>query len=385
MYRTTTSIPLLLFVFALSGAAVLGFLCGPQTDASDLTEPVANGETPDPNRIEGHAKCVDCHKTEVRALLASKHATRAFDLLRTAPTAKDYAEKLGIAPQDIARNSLCVNCHATPRRDEASGRLTVLPSVSCEACHNPAGGASGWLNAHAVYGPTGTRREQESAAHYRQRAARCRDAGQLRSTDLYALAKRCFACHVVGDEKLAEAGHDHGNGFELAAKTSGEVRHNFLLDPRVNAEAPTLWTDPLHHGAGRNAAGRKRVMFVVGQLVDLETSLRSLATATAEGDFSDLLVGRIEDAYELLSEDLLDEAKNTDLPEVKQAVAAVEPVWKKLDDDGFSPDDRQLYRDAAERVAQAAREFAQRDGNNLVEIDELRLLPEGPFEGLFQP
>ncbi|MEO8498904.1 MAG: multiheme c-type cytochrome, partial [Planctomycetota bacterium] len=156
------------------------------TIAQELAAPAETVAAPvvDPSRVEGHAKCVDCHRQEIRAWQASKHATRAFDLLRTAPTSVEYANKLGIRPADIARNSLCTTCHGTQQRDEAE-RLHVLTGVSCEACHNASGGESGWLNAHAVYGPRGTRREEESAEHYAQRTATCQTAGQLRSTNAY--------------------------------------------------------------------------------------------------------------------------------------------------------------------------------------------------------
>ena len=354
--------------------------------AQDLAAPAetVSAAIVDAARVEGHAKCVDCHLQEVKAWQASKHATRAFDLLRTAPTSLEYAGKLGIRPADIARSSLCTTCHATQQRDEAQ-RLHVLTGVSCEACHNAAGGERGWLNAHAVYGPRGTRREDESAEHYAQRTAACQQAGQLRSANAYELVRRCFECHVVRDEALAEAGHDHGDGFEFVTKALGEVRHNFFLDRHTNAETATLWADALHHEAGRTAQGRKRVLFVLGQLVDLETSLKSLATATDGNDFSDLMVERIEDAWGLLAEDLLEELQQTEIPEVVEATEAVEPILEKLDDDGFDPGDKQLYLDAATTVGRAAKRFAARNGNELQELDALDLIPEGPFDGAFQP
>ncbi|HUG69618.1 MAG TPA: multiheme c-type cytochrome [Pirellulaceae bacterium] len=354
--------------------------------AQELVVPTEaiSGATVDPSRVEGHAKCIDCHLPEVKAWEASKHATRSFDLLRTAPTSLQYAEKLGIRPADIARNSICATCHATQQRDDV-GRLRVVSGVSCEACHNGSGGDDGWLNAHASYGPPGTRREEESAAHYAQRMAACGQAGQIGSANVYELVKRCFACHVVDNEALAAAGHDHGDGFEFVTKALGEVRHNFFLDRQANAEVATLWTDPLHHGSGRNAAGRKRVLFVLGQMVDLETSLRNLANATEENELSDLMVERIEDAFGLLAEDLLEELKETEIAEVTEATAAAAPVLEKLDDEGFNPADKKLYLDAAATVGKAAKRFAGRTGNELQELDALDLVPEGPFEGVVQP
>jgi len=360
---------------------------GSETQVQEISDGANSGHVAartDPARIEGHTKCVDCHKSEIKAWLKSKHATRAFDLLRTADTAREYAEKLNIRPADIARNSLCVRCHATPQV-KPSGHLGVISGVSCEACHGASGGEEGWLNLHAVYGPPGTRREQETDEHFQKRRDACRQAGQLGSAELYSLVKRCFQCHVVGSEKLAEAGHDHGDGFFLVERMLGEIRHNFLLNEKKNAEVATLWTDPLHAGAGRNGAGRKRVLFILGQMVDLEISLRNIATASEENDFSDLMMDRIEDAIELLAEDILDEVEETELPEVEQVVEAAQPIWEKLDDDGFNPDDKAAYLAAAEKVAKAAQAFASRDGNKMVEIDSLDLIPEGPFDGVYQP
>jgi hypothetical protein len=164
----------------------------------------------------------------------------------------------------------------------------------------------------------------------------------------------------------------------------GEVRHNFFLDRRQNSEVATLWTDSLHQNAGRTAAGRKRVLFIVGQLVDIETSLRSLASATDENDLTDLMIERIEDAVGLLGEDLLEELEETDLPEIDKVVKLVEVVLEKLDDDDFSTDDQKLYLDACEEVAKVAQAFAGRNGSKLAEFDDLDLIPEGPFEGVYQ-
>ena len=51
----------------------------------------------------------------------------------------------------------------------------------------------------------------------------------------------------------------------------------------------------------------------------------------------------------------------------------------------LSTDDKQLYLDAAAKIAELGKDFAKRDGNKLKEIDGLDLLPEGPFRGVFQP
>lgn len=361
-------------------------------DGEAGTDVVNNGQTTtgaessqnDGHRIEGHGKCIDCHKQETKAWLASRHAGRAFDLLRVADPARDYAKKLGIRPTDIARNSMCVDCHATRQIDQV-GRQSVIGAVSCESCHGAAGGEDGWLNRHAVYGPRGTTRNNETDERYKLRTHHSRQAGQLGSSQLYQLVKNCYSCHVVKHEALVNAGHKSGDQFVLLPRILGQVRHNFVLDSSKNAVAPTLWTDSLRGGPGRNASGRIRVLFVLGQMVDLETSLRNLSMATAENDFTDAMIDRIEGAFELLAEDILDEVEDTPLPEIKDVVKVVEPIWEGLDDDGFNADDNEMYLSTARDVAKAAQMFATRDGNKLMELDQLDLIPEGPFKDVYQP
>ncbi len=335
------------------------------------------GEPFGPATVVGQFQCVDCHRSEYVRWSNSKHATRAFDLLRVTESSREYAEAMGIEPAEIAKSSICVQCHATPQHD-ANGRPHVIAGISCEACHNPAGGEQGWLNRHAVYGPTGTRRDEEARQHRQERFEFCNRAGQLRSSDTYELAKRCFECHIVGNEKLVnEAEHPSASrGFEFAEKSLGEVRHNFHLNQQVNAEVSTLWTDPMWQGAGRTAAGRKRLMFVVGALVDLELSLRNLARATDEdGDYFEEMAERVIDAYELLEDDILGEVE-VELPLVEQALEAVEELYEKIDDEEFSlGEDKPACLAAAEAVSRAAREFARtHDGSKLSDLEE----PETP-------
>ena len=45
------------------------------------------------------------------------------------------------------------------------------------------------------------------------------------------------------------------------------------------------------------------------------------------------MVERIEDAFGLLAEDLLEEVEETELPEIEKIVEVVEPVIEKLDDE----------------------------------------------------
>lgn len=350
-----------------------------QSAASTNPQKEAAGEVEAASRIVGGTQCLDCHRSEYVRWKRSKHATRAFDLLGSTASARRYAEALDIEFGEVAAsNSLCVQCHAT-RQIRADGVARVLPGVSCESCHGPSGGVDGWLNTHSVYGEEGGTRSDETKEHYLERKAKCGKSGQLRSEHIYELAKACYSCHLVNNEALVnEAEHPVATqNFDFSIKSLGDVRHNYHLDQQVNAEVATLWLDPLWHGERRTAAGRKRLMFVVGATVDLEMSLRALARATdEEGDYCEAMSERVVDAYELIEEDILEEVG--DLPLLEKLLETAEEIYTKLDDEEFVlDDDRQACVDAANAVAAIAREFAvKRNGNQLDALEE----PEVPDE-----
>ncbi len=336
----------------------------------------------DPARVEGAKMCLDCHRSETAAWFASKHANVVFDELRSNPNSQKYSQALGIKPSDVAKNSVCTTCHATQQRDRA-GQLHVQAGVSCESCHNASGGEDGWLNRHAVYGSYGVRRAEEAPEHRERRIADCRTAGQYRSGDIYQLAKACFQCHIAGNERLLnETDHKAGDsaGFEFVAWSLGEVRHNSFLDPRSNAELPTLWADPFWRADKRaaTAAERRRLMYVLGTLADLEVSLRNRSGATLDGRFSQAMNSRITAAQELL----LGIAEIVPMLELDNLQQALEPAIEKLDE--VSADHQPVFAGAADKVAAAALVIAQhQDGTQLGALDDL--LP-AEFRGdVFQP
>lgn len=248
------------------------------------------------SRVEGHQKCVDCHRAEYRHWLETYHATNAFDKLLTSETGRQFATKLKISPRDLATKSMCVNCHGMPQIDD-HGRFRVIAGVSCEACHGPAGGDSGWLNAHASYGPPGTRRNQESEEHRQHRRSRCHQVGMKTSATPFELARSCHQCHIVGHEQLVNfTGHPSSSeNFEFVKWTTGEVRHNYHLDQSKNALTSTLRT-------GSNSR-QLRLMFVAGQLAKLNVSLHHRAASRdAENmTFSTAMETRIEEALDELN------------------------------------------------------------------------------------
>ena len=168
----------------------------------------------------------------------------------------------------------------------------------------------------------------------------------------------------------------------------GEVRHNFFLKPDENLKVATLWLEA-RQGEARTATGRLRVMFLLGQMVDLEVSLDSLSGGTEENDYTDELIGRIEDAYELLAEDVVEELEPEEddpgFAEIAATVGIVEPIYEALDEDGFDPENKDVYSKAAREIALQAKKFAKRNGKELSAIDELELFSDDEFDGVYRP
>ena len=93
----------------------------------------------------------------------------------------------------------------------------------------------------------------------------------IRPHSLYQLAKNCYSCHVVPQEGLVnKGGHKPGSSFDLVSWSQGEVRHN-------------TWYSKGKENVAADAA-RKRMLYLVGLGVELETGLRAIGKATAEKD-----------------------------------------------------------------------------------------------------
>ena len=98
-----------------------------------------------------------------------------------------------------------------------------------------------------------------------------------RAAAIYDLARGCYDCHLVADERLTDNGHSRGHDdFEFAAWANGEVQHNFLLGAEVDAAAPANHDTSslaLHYAKADTAGGRLRRLYVIGQIAELEATL----------------------------------------------------------------------------------------------------------------
>ena len=220
----------------------------------------------DPELTVGPDQCGECHKNELAVWKETKHHKSFFDITRS-EEGRQIAQKMGI--KRIKRESDCLNCHFTsiPENDA----IVPVAGISCESCHGP---AKNWIDVHNDYGGKDMKKEDESPDHRVKRLADAIAGGMLRPDNLYLVAENCFQCHTVPNERLVnEGGHTAGSAFELVSWSQGEIRHNFLRSDTgdQNMEA---------------SANRKRMMFILGQVLDLEYSLRGTALATAKAEYA---------------------------------------------------------------------------------------------------
>jgi len=317
----------------------------------------------DPARVMGVSKadCKMCHPSEVAAWMKTVHYLSPDQRLRKVEgNTKRYADALGIARDNLLNDSVCSGCHGT--QAEEAGEIRILSGVSCESCHGASGVADGWLEPHRSYHASmEIPRSQETAEHRVQRIERCEKAGMIRSPDTYELAKSCYGCHIVGNEKLVADGHKLASAFEFVSWSTGEVRHNFFVDETKNAEAPTLWAER----TDGTVTSRRRVKFIVGSMVQLEMALRHRAVATNPavipqlGGLAAAANGKLAQINGLAA-----------IPETQAVAALVGPLLGTL----FvpTPNDNDTYTAAADKVAEQARKFAaSNDGSDLAELDAL--------------
>jgi len=357
--RTLVSIPTRGLILAVT---VYATLAGPhRLSAADDGDAAVGGL--DPQKVMGARACLNCHPSESLALLHSKHS-RTHLMLRGA-NAKKYAEALGLK-KPASESMACVQCHATPRTS-FTGTVQVISGVSCESCHGESGGAEGWLNAHAVYGPNGSTPESETKEHRAARLDRVDKAGMIRAGHIAKLANKCFGCHSVRNATLVNAGHKTGGGFEFVGRTIGEVRHNFHMDQSTNAEEPSLWAGR-HDG---DAAARRRIKFIVGVLTDAQIAFATLSgindEEVLESEFPEQLLERAEAPLEYLEVSI--ETLEDDVPE--QLETAFEVIEEGLDADFAEEEGREALAEAAEALDEVVKWFAAQDGKSLEALDEV--------------
>lgn len=320
---------------AILGAVAASFCVELRAETPPFGPPIH-----DPAKIVGADQCAKCHAQEVQQWMRTPHFA-TFDNLHRTPEAKQIAERLGL--RSIKRNDMCLECHYTTQ--DQGGRVRVVSGVSCESCH---GAASDWLAIHADYG-VGATKETETAEHRQSRLAESIALGMNNPHNVYRIAKQCYDCHTVPNERLVNVGgHAAGSDdFELVSWSQGIVRHNFLrTEGRENAAL---------------TPSELRVMYVVGVMADLEYSLRAAAIATERAEYGQKVAARAARMKRRLREI----EQRVPHPLIQAALDAVSTVELKLNNQAE-------LEAAADRISQAAYEFAATvDGGTLPAIDDL--------------
>ncbi len=218
----------------------------------------------DPAKTTGPAACGECHKVTTEIWRNTHH----FATFREMPRNKkgiEIARKMGL--KRIKEGSICLDCHFTNQIKD--GKPEPIAGISCESCH--ASGAD-YIKVHSSFSGK-KKKADETKAEAKARWAKSEAAGMIRPHDLPRLARNCYSCHVVPQEKLVNVGgHPAGSSFELVAWSQGEVRHNvWYNDGKANP--------PASHN-------RQRLMFVIGMAVELEVALRAVGKATAKAGYA---------------------------------------------------------------------------------------------------
>ncbi|HEY7749293.1 MAG TPA: cytochrome c family protein [Aestuariivirgaceae bacterium] len=301
--------------------------------------PVERSVASDQAKIVGPNACAECHKQEAEAWKGTHHFKTFREMPRNSE-AKEIAERMGL--RRIKSESLCLNCHFTVQ--QKSNKKEPIAGISCESCH---GAAQDWIKVHSGF--SGKTAQTETKAEEETRWKLAVSKGMIRTSSLYRLAKNCFSCHVVPQEDLVnKGGHKAGSSFELVSWSQGEVRHN-------------TWYSKGKENVPANAA-RKRMLYLVGLGVELETGLRAIGKATVRRPYAFKMAKRVD----LARKQLASAARAVpNVPEIAQMVEFAYSAGLKLNNDQF-------LTAAADGVSKLLVNITEKyDGSTMAGLDSL--------------
>jgi hypothetical protein len=289
----------------------------------------------DPALTVGPNACSECHKEEAAAWQETHHFKTFRDMPRN-PKGKEIAEKMGV--KRITSAGLCLNCHYTVDNKEKA-----VAGISCESCHS---GGQDWIKVHSGF--SGKNEKTESKAEEEARWKLADSKGMIRPSTLYRLAKNCYGCHVVPQEELVnKGGHAAGSAFELVSWSQGEVRH-------------TTW-----YSKGKNVAAdaaRKRMLYLVGLGVELETALRAVGKATVRKTYAFEMAKRVDRARKQLA------AAAKAAPNVPEIAKLVEFAYSAK----LRLNNERLLTTAADGVSKLLASITEKyDGSTIAGLDSL--------------
>jgi hypothetical protein len=302
----------------------------------------------DPTKIVGPNACAECHKQEAEAWKDTHHF-KTFREMPRRKEANEIAEKMGV--QRIRSESVCLTCHYTVQQKES--REQPIAGISCESCHSA---GEDWIKVHSQF--SGKTEKTETKAEAEARLKLADSKGMIRPSSLYRLAKNCYGCHVVPQEDLVnKGGHPAGSAFELVSWSQGEVRHN-------------TW-----HSKGKDnvpaGAARKRMLYLVGLGVELETGLRAVGRATARKRYAFEMAKRVDRARKQLA------AAAKAAPNVPEIAKMVEYAYSA----GLKLSNERFLTAAADGVSKLLASITEKyDGGSMAGLDSLIPAPD-KFKG----
>ncbi len=302
----------------------------------------------DPAKVVGPNACAECHKQEVEAWKATHHF-KTFREMPRRKEANEIAKRMGV--QRIRSESLCLSCHYTVQEKENAKE--PIAGISCESCHSP---GKDWIKVHSGF--SGKTEKTESKAEAEARMKLAASKGMITPSSLYGLAKNCYGCHVVPHEDLVnKGGHPAGSAFELVSWSQGEVRHN-TWHSKGKANVPA-------------SAARKRMLYLIGLGVELETGLRSIGRATVRNRYAFEMARRVDRARKQLS------AAANAAPNVPEIAKLVELAYSA----GLKLDNERSLTAAADGVSKLLASITEKyDGSTMAGLDSLIPAPD-KFKG----
>lgn len=295
----------------------------------------------DAAKTVGPNACSECHKEEAAAWQETHHFKTFREMPRN-PKGKEIAEKMGV--KRINSAGLCLNCHYTVDTNEKP-----VAGISCESCHSA---GKDWVKVHSEFSGKTEKTESKPEAEARMKLAESK--GMIRPSTLYDLAKNCYSCHVVPQEDLVnKGGHKAGSDFELMSWSQGEVRH-------------TTWSTKGKSNVPADAA-RKRMLYLVGLGVELETGIRSVSKATARQPYAFEMAKRVDQARK-------------ELAAAAKAVPAVPEIGKLVEyaySAGLKLNNETYLTAAAEGVSKTLVSITSKyDGSTMAGLDSLMPGPD---------
>ena len=297
------------------------------------------GVATDSAKIVGPNACAECHKQEVEAWKGTHHF-RTFREMPRNTEANEIAEKMGV--RRIKSESLCLNCHFTVQ--QKNNKEEPISGISCESCH---GAGQDWIKVHSGF--SGKKEQTETKAEEEARWKLADSKGMIRPRSLYQLAKNCYGCHVVPQEDLVnKGGHRAGSDFELVSWSQGEVLHNtWYSKGKDNVPA---------------SAARKRMLYLVGLGVELETALRAVGKATVRKPYAFEMAARADRARKQLA------AAAKAAPNVPEIAKMVEFAYSA----GLKLNNERFLTTAADGVSTLLASITEKyDGSTMVGLDGL--------------